>query len=136
MKFRFIAKHRGIWSGSWIYKALDVSRSGFHAWLVRAPSACSRSDEEYAGKIRASFISSYRAYSARRVWHDLLAEGLSCGLHRAERLMRLHGLMARPRRLGLPKDDGVRSMIAGNVLDRQFNADAPNQKWVADFTHI
>ncbi|MET3763138.1 putative transposase [Sphingomonas sp. UYEF23] len=50
--------------------------------------------------------------------------------------MRLHGLMARPRRRGLPKDDGVRSVIAGNVLDRQFTADAPNQKWVADFTYI
>ncbi|MET3763125.1 hypothetical protein ABIB28_003695 [Sphingomonas sp. UYEF23] len=81
MKFRFIAKHRGIWPVSWICEALDVSRIGFHAWLVRAPSARSRSDEEYAGKIRASFISSYRTYGARRVWHDLLAEGLSCGLH-------------------------------------------------------
>ena len=50
--------------------------------------------------------------------------------------MRLHGLMARPRRRGLPKDHGERSVIAGNVLDRQFSADAPNQKWVADFTYI
>jgi putative transposase len=136
MKFGFIAKHRGIWPVSWLCGALDVSRSGFHAWLVRTPSARSRSGEEYAGKIRASFISSYRTYGARRVWHDLLAEGLSCGLHRVERLMRLHGLMARPRRRGLPKDDGVRSVIASNVLDRQFSANAPNQKWVADFTYI
>ena len=44
--------------------------------------------------------------------------------------------MARPRRRGLPKDHGERSIIAGNVLDRQFSADAPNQKWVADFTYI
>ncbi|WP_137903050.1 hypothetical protein, partial [Sphingomonas sp. 3F27F9] len=36
---------------------------------------------------------------------------------------------------GLPKDHGERSVIAGNVLDRQFSADAPNQKWVADFTY-
>lgn len=100
------------------------------------PSVRSRSDEKYAGKIRASFISSYRTYGARRVWHDLLAEGLSCGLHHVERLMFIHGLIARPRRRGLPKDDGVRSVIAGNVLDRQFSADAPNQKWVADFTYI
>ncbi len=103
---------------------------------MRAPSARSRSDEEYERKIRASFVSSYRTYGARRVWHDLLAEGLSCGLHRVERLMWLHGLMARPRRRGLPKDHGERSVIAGNVLDRQFSADAPNQKWVADFTYI
>ena len=46
------------------------------------------------------------------------------------------GLRARPRRRGLPKDHGDRSVIAGNVLDRQFTADRPNQKWVADFTYI
>jgi len=136
MRFAFIAKHRGIWPVSWICEALGVSRSGFHAWLVRAPSVRSRSDEEFGARVRASFISSYRTYGARRVWHDLLAEGLSCGLHRVERLMRAHGLKARPRRRGLPKDEGQRSVIAGNVLDRQFTADAPNQKWVADFTHI
>lgn len=40
------------------------------------------------------------------------------------------------RRRGLPRDDGERSVIAGNILARQFTADAPNQKWVADFTYI
>jgi putative transposase len=87
-------------------------------------------------RVRASHVGSYRTYGARRVWHDLLAEGISCGLHRVERLMQAHGLRARPRRRGLPKDQGERSVIAGNVLDRQFTADRPNQKWVADFTYI
>lgn len=59
---------------------------------------------------------------------------LSCGLHRVERLMRAHGLKARQRRRGLPKDEGQRAVIAGNVLDLQLTADAPNQKWAADFT--
>jgi transposase InsO family protein len=68
--------------------------------------------------VRASFISSYRTYGARRVWHALLAEGLSCGLHRIERLMRVHGMKARPRRRGLPKDDGLRPVIADNILGR------------------
>ena len=136
MRFAFIAKHRGIWPMSWICEALGVSRSGFHAWLSRAPSARVRSDEALGTKVRASFIGSYRTYGARRVWHDLLAEGLSCGLHRVERLMRQQALKARPRRRGLPRDNGERSVIAGNVLDRQFTADAPNRKWVADFTYI
>ena len=57
-------------------------------------------------------------------------------LHRIERLMRVHGLRARPRRRGLPKDDGLRSVIADNILDRQFTAEAPNQRWIADFTYI
>ena len=50
--------------------------------------------------------------------------------------MRAQALKARPRRRGLLVDRGQRSAIAGNVLDRQFHADAPNQKWVADFTYI
>ena len=136
MKFGFIAKHRAIWPVSWICEALGVSRSGFHAWLTRSPSARVRSDEEIAAKVRASFLGSDRTYGARRVWHDVLAEGISCGLHRIERLMRLQALRARPRRRGLPKDTGERSVIAANVLDRQFAAEAPNQKWVADFTYI
>jgi putative transposase len=136
MKFGFIAKHRGVWPVSWLCEALGVSRSGFHAWLGRVPSARARSDEMLGGKVRASFIASCRTYGARRVWHDLLAEGHSCGLHRIERLMRQQALKARPRRRGLPRDDGQRSVIAGNVLDRQFSAEAPNQKWVADFTYI
>ena len=41
-----------------------------------------------------------------------------------------------PRRRGLPKDDGLRSVIADNLLDRQFTAEAPNQRWIADFTYI
>lgn len=136
MKFGFIAKHRGVWPVSWLCEALGVSRSGFHAWLGRAPSARARSDEMLGARVRASFISRYRTYGARRVWHDVLAEGQPCGLHRIERLMRQQALKARPRRRGLPKDDGQRSVIAENVLDRQFSAEAPNQKWVADFTYI
>lgn len=136
MRFAFIAKHRGIWPAAWMCEALGVSRSGFHAWLTRAPSQRARDDDEIGARVRASHVGSYRTYGARRVWHDLLAEGISCGLHRIERLMRQQGLRTRPRRRGLPKDHGERSVIAGNVLDRQFTADRPNQKWVADFTYI
>lgn len=79
-----------------------------------------------------SFKDSDRTYGARRVRHDLLAEGFSCGRHRVERLMRDNALRAGPRRRGLPKDDGERTVIMPNVLDRQFAAARPNQKWVAD----
>ena len=77
-----------------------------------------------------------RTYGARRVWHDVLEQGQACELHRIERLMREQALRARPRRRGLPKDRGTRSAVTDNVLDRQFQADGPNQKWVADFTYI
>lgn len=86
--------------------------------------------------MRSSFIDSDRTYGARRVWRDVLAEGWRLGLHRIERLMRSQALRARPKRRGLPQDRGERSAIANNVLDRQFQAEAPNRKWVADFTYI
>ena len=59
VRFEFIAKHRMIWPVSWVCEVLGNSRSGFHAWLVRAPSACLRSDEELGSMVRASFVSSY-----------------------------------------------------------------------------
>jgi putative transposase len=137
VKFGFVAKHRGIWPAAWLCGALGVSRSGFQAWLTRPRSARSRSDEVLSEQIRASFVASDRTYGARRVWHDLLAAGVACGLHRVERLMRQQALRARPRRRGLPADTGERKGdAAANILDRQFSAPAPNQKWVADFTYI
>ena len=137
MKFGFIAKHRGVWPSAWLCETLDVSRSGFYAWLIRAPSKRQRSNEILSSEVRSSFLQSDRTYGARRVWHDLLAAGHVCGLHRIERLMKHQGLRARPRRRGLPQDRGDRmSSVAPNVLDRQFTASAPNQKWVADFTYI
>ena len=76
MKFAFIAKHRGIWPAEWLCGALGVSRGGFYAWLTRPRSRRSRSDEEVGAKVRASFLASDRTYGARRVWHDMLAEGV------------------------------------------------------------
>jgi len=138
MRFAFIAKHRSIWPVAWLCKALDVSRSGFHAWATRSPAKRTLENEALLAAIRQSFTSSDRTYGARRIWHDLLAEGFNYGLHRIERLMRKNALRARPRRRYLPADTGQRmvSAIAPNVLDRQFHAPKPNTKWIADFTYI
>jgi len=88
--------------------------------------------------VRASFLASGRTYGARRVWRDLLTEGMSCGLHRIERLMRLQALKARPRRRRRPPDLGERpaTAVAANVLNRTFEASAPNRIWIADFTYV
>ena len=138
MKFGFIAKHRGIWPVLWMCEALGVSRGGFYAWVTRPRSRRSRADEELGAKVRASFLGSDRTYGARRVWKDLAAEGVFSGLHRIERLMRSQALKARPRRRRLPPDLGERqaSAVAANVLDRTFEAAAPNRKWIADFTYV
>ena len=106
--------------------------------LARPRSQRSRIDEELGARVRASFQSSDRTYGARRVWHDVLAEGARCGLHRIERLMRQQGLKARPRRRRLPPDVGERqaAAVAPNMLDRSFDAPAPNRRWIADFTYL
>lgn len=137
MKFGFVAKHRGAWPVSMMCEALGVSRSGFYGWLTRPQSRRSREDEQLGRAARQCFIDSDRTYGARRVWREVLAGGSRCGLHRIERLMRAQALRARPRRRGLPIDRGERSLSpAPNLLDRQFEATGPNQKWVADFTYL
>ncbi|NMD08403.1 MAG: hypothetical protein GYA66_10555 [Phyllobacteriaceae bacterium] len=67
--------------------------------------------------IRRGLLGSVRTYGTRRVWHDVLAEGINCGQHGIEHLKRA-------------------TAIAPNVLDRQFYATSPYSKWMADFTCI
>ena len=138
MKFGFVAKHRGIWPVEWLCEALGVSRSGFYAWSTRPVCARARTDAVLSAAVRSSFLLSDRTYGARRVLPDVRAAGHRCGRHRIERLMKAQALRARPKRRALPPDTGERSVhaIAPNVLERQFTATGPNQKWVADFTYV
>ncbi len=98
MTFAFIATHRGMWPSGWLCEALGASRAGLYAWRTRLPSARAKANEQLLARVRASFLASDRTYGARRVWHDMRVEGIACGLHRIERLMRHAALRARPRR--------------------------------------
>ncbi|MGH7593358.1 MAG: IS3 family transposase [Gemmatimonadales bacterium] len=138
VKFGFVVKHRATWPVPVLCDALGVSRSGFYAWVRRAPSARAHRHAVVGAVVRTSFVQSDRTYGARRVWRDVLEAGHAVGRQQVERLMRAQALRARPRRRGLPLDRGTRPTLApaANVLDRQFTATAPNQKWVADFTYV
>jgi putative transposase len=138
VKFGFVATHRGIWPVMRLCEALGVSRSGFYAWLTRPLSTRARTDAAILVTVRSSFALSDRTYGARRVVDDVTDAGHVCGRQRVARLMRHEGLRARPRRRARPVDTGERALhvLAPNVLDRQFAATAPNQKWVADFTCV
>ena len=136
MKFDFVAKHRGTWPVDVLCEGLGISRSGFYAWRQRPLSKRARTDAAILQTIRASFVLSDSTYGARRMIDEVRDAGHVCGRQRVARLMRGAALRARPRRRGLPSDTGVRAIIAPNVLDREFTATAPNQKWVADFTYI
>ena len=119
-------------------EALGVSRGGFYEWLRRRESERTKSDRQLVVHIRTSFELSDGTYGSPRVLRDLIEWKQKCGRHRVERLMRLEGLQARPKRRRLPSDTGVRPehAIAPNILDRQFEANAPNRRWVADFTYV
>jgi len=138
VRFAAIAKCAGLWPLSWLCATLGVTRGGYYAWRQRPESEHAKLDTHLTAAIRTSFVESDQTYGSRRVYRDLRAWGHRCGRHRVERLMRRARLVARPRRRRLPCDLGVRPehSIAGNVLDRQFAATAPNQKWVADFTYL
>jgi len=138
VKFDFVAKHRGTWPVAMLCDMLGVSASGFYARIVRPESARARTDAALAVALHRRFLLSDRTYGARRLVRDVRADGFAVGLHQVERVMRAQGLRARPRRRALPADHGVRAphAIAPNVLNRDFTATAPNQKWVADFTYV
>ena len=138
MKYGFIARHRTVWPTRPMCTVLGVSRSGFYDWLNRQPSRRAREDQRLLTLIRTSFTQSDATYGSPRVWDDLAEWGERCSRKRVARLMRSSGLHARARRLRPPSDSGMRPehCIAPNVLDRQFEAAGPNQKWVADFTYI
>ena len=138
MKYAYIARQRGVWPTRFMCRMLDVSASGFYEWLGRGPSARSLENARLTRCIRESFELSDRTYGSPRVWHDLRADGERCGLNRVARLMQRAKLQARRKRRRLPVDGTARveHYIAPNHLQRSFEADAPNKKWVADFTYI
>lgn len=111
---------------------------GFYQWSGRGPSRRSLEDARLSGLVRQSFLESDRTYGSPRVWRDLTDWGERCAKKRVARLMRVAGLAARAKRRRLPLDEGLRPehAIAPNVLDRQFAAEGPNRKWVADFTYL
>lgn len=138
MKYAYIAKQRGVWPTRVMCRLLDVSASGFYEWLGRGPSLRSHDDARLTRSIRQSFELSDGTYGSPRVWHDLRAGGERCGHNRVARLMRVANLKARTKRRSLPGDHAERleHNIAQNRLQREFATDAPNRKWVADFTYV
>ena len=138
MRYGFIERHRSIWPVASMCRVLEVSRSGFHDWHRRAPCARALENERLTARIRSFFELSHRTYGSPRIWRDLVEAGEAIGENLVARLMRAARLRARLRPRRWPIDRGPRPehAIAPNTLDRDFQAPAPNQKWVADFTYI
>ena len=138
MKFAFIAKHRQVWPTRTMCQMLNVSTSGFYEWHGRPPSARALENAKLLMRIRESHTLSGGTYGSPRVYQDLRVAGEQCSENRVARLMRGADIRANPKPRRKPGDTGLRPehSIAPNVLERDFTAPGPNQKWVADFTYI
>ena len=118
-------------------RALGVSRSGFYAWKVRPESAPSIRDRRPGLLVHASNLESRGRYGTPRIHLDLIDEGIHVSRKRVVRLMQEAGLVAR-RRKRYKAWSAVENdqPIPRNILDRRFEADAPNQRWVGDTTEL
>lgn len=137
MKYSFIAKHRSIWPTRAMCRVLRVSASGFYDWFNRPQSQRQQANSKLLGLIQASFAASDRTYGSPRIVRDLRDEGVACSVNRVARLMQAAGMKARHKRRRLSGQHlSVVHSVAPNLLDRQFEATGPNQKWAADFTYV
>ena len=116
---------------------LQVSPSGFYAARGRPESTHAITDRRLKVLVRASFDASKHRYGSPRIHEDLIEQHERVGRKRLVRLMQEDGLRARLRkRYKLTTMSDHDQPVAANLLDRQFDADAPNQRWVGDTTEF
>ena len=137
MRFAFIAAEKAVHAVTRLCRCLRVTRSGFYAWLRRGLSAHAQRDLVLRTKLRAFFHASRHSYGRPRLWKDLHEDGEAVSATRVGRLMRDEGIAGRVRRRYVATTDSDHAdPVAPNVLDRQFTADAPNQRWAGDTTEF
>lgn len=139
MKYPLIQRERGVLPIKRACQVLQVSASGFYAWQQRRTTAKPAVEEEsLVGQIISVFEESRRTYGSPRVTAALRQRGVVCNRKRVARLMRKYHLVAKYRRRRRVKttDSHHRLPIAPNRLNRDFSAERPNEKWVADITYI
>lgn len=114
-----------------------MSRSGFYAWRGRPESRHAQRDRYLGVLIRESFEASRQRYGSPRVWRDLWEQEVRVSRKRVVRLMRERGLRARARkRFKSTTTSDHDQPVAANLLNREFRAAAPNQRWVGDTTEF
>lgn len=137
MRFAFVDAEKASLPVSKLCDALGVSRSGYYASRHRGPSAREREDTRLRVLVRRFHVESRKTYGSPRVLRDLRDAGEFLSAKRVARLMRAEGLRARPvrwfRRSAVPPNE---QPVAPNLLDRDFTAGNPNERWVSDTTEF
>jgi len=137
VKYRFIEAHRPMAPVRVFCRALGVTKAGFMAWRNRLESPRRSQDRQMAEHIRRIHQDSGSAYGSPRIHQELRAQDLRVGRKRVARLMRELGITADlPKRFVVTTDSDHDQPVAANLLDRDFTATAPDQKWATDITYI
>jgi transposase InsO family protein len=110
---------------------LQVSRSGYYAWVKRAPSARRMRQEELIGQIQKAHEQSDGTYGSPRVHAELVDQEVEVCVNTVAKLMkqaRIRSVMHR--RFVVRTTDSRHDLpIAPDLLQREFHADLPNRKW-------
>lgn len=115
----------------------EVSRSGFYEWRDRPNSATSQRREELTLLVLDIFDDSDETYGYRRVWHELVRQGVACGPELVRAIMRGEALVAcqpRPWRQTTVPDEAAAH--TPDLVNRDFTTDAPGKKMVGDITYV
>ena len=137
MRFAFIDSEKAAYPLRLLCRVLQVSKSGYYAWLRRGPSERALEDEKLRPKVVEAFDRGRGTYGSVRVRREIVAQGFEIGRRRVVRLMGEMGLAGLPaRKFQTTTDSNHANPIAPNVLDRDFVATRPNEKWVTDITYI
>lgn len=119
-------------------QVLGVGRSGYYAWRRRQPSAREQANRELVEEIKVIYQASRKTYGSPRVHAALVRQGIACGRHRVAKLMRQAGLAGRKPKRSYPRTTQRRpgAKAAPNLLNQDFCAHQPNEKWLTDITYI
>jgi len=137
MRFRFIEERGDKFPVTHMCKVLAVSSSGYYAWRQRPPSAREMANQELYNQIETVYNDNHGVYGSPRIYRELKDQGVACSENRIARLMRLRGLQAKQsRRFKTTTKRNKAHPAAPNLLKRDFTAERPDEKWLADITYI
>lgn len=137
MKYRFVEKNRARFSVDRLCQVVGIARSAYYAWGKRLLSKRAKANQGLLEHIRRIHKLSRKTYGSPRVYHALRKDGIVCSRKRVARLMRQDNLKGRRRYRKVRTTDSSHALpVAENVLGREFSAEKPDQKWVADITYI
>ncbi|WP_201520216.1 IS3 family transposase [Klebsiella pneumoniae] len=136
LRYAFIRDNSCCWPVRLLCRVLDVHPSGFYAWLQQPHSQRHQADLRLTGQIKQFWLESGCVYGYRKIHLDLRDSGQQCGINRVWRLMKRVGIKAQVGYRSPRARKGEASIVSPNRLQRQFNPDAPDERWVTDITYI